>query len=927
MNMEAIEKNVGKKFQKSYFDVMGLCCSSEIPLIEKILTSLDGVKDFSVIVPTKTVIVVHDSLLISQIQIVKALNQARLEANIRVHGSTNYKNKWPSPYAVASGTLLLLSFLKYVYSPLRWLAVGAIIVGIPPIILKAVAAVRNLRLEINILVLITVAGSVALHDYWEAGTIVFLFTISEWLESRASHKATAVMTSLVSVVPQRAVLADTGEEMNVDEVKLNTILAVKAGETIPLDGIVVDGNCEVDEKIMTGESFPVAKQKDSAVWASTINLNGYVSIKTTAVAEDCVVARMAKIVEEAQNKKSRTQRLLDKCAKYYTPAIVVISALLAIVPLVLHIRNSKEWYHLALVVLVSGCPCALLLSTPVAMFCALSKAATLGVLFKGAEYLETLSKIKIMAFDKTGTITRGEFLVVDFKCLRDDISSNTLLYWMSSIECKSSHPMAAALVEFARENGIEPNPERVENFRNFPGEGICGKFEDNDIYIGNQKIASRAGCTAVPKLDGYDIEGKSVGYVFLGSSLAGIFCLSDVCRTGAKEAIEELKSIGIKTVMLTGDCRGAARRAQEQLGGALEVIHAELLPEDKVTVIKQLQKEGRTAMIGDGLNDAPALATADIGISMGVSGSALATESGDIVLMSNDIQRIAKAYHIAKKVRRKIIENVIVSLSTKAAILGLAIAGHPLVWAAVLADVGTCLLVIFNSMLLLRGTKGRTKRCCQATNHSHMNKQKCNNSTVFSSRKSPCSDIRCRKKCELSKSCSSNASFGDKRCLNSDKRHDHNARPLPHDEAMVKDHKCCRKVPQDLESQKSNNHGCFENKRCSKENNCAKSVQRHNCCKTEDQKHETEECDHYNHSTTGNNADEQTTSNIHCLENHCANHNNDGLGEITLVNRVEGCCGHDLRNEEDRSKCANHKSDVLNMLGFKNGGECVVTIV
>ncbi|GFP89192.1 cadmium/zinc-transporting ATPase hma2 [Phtheirospermum japonicum] len=714
--MEAIDKNVAKKFQKSYFDVLGLCCSSEIPLIEKIIKSLDGVKDFSIVVTTKTLVVVHDPLLISQIQIVKALNQARLEANIRVYGATNYKNKWPSPYAVASGTLLLLSFLKYVYGPLRWLAVGAIVVGVPPILLKAVTAIRNLRLDINILVLITVAGSIALHDYWEAATIVFLFTISEWLESRASHKATAVMSSLVSVVPQKAILVETGEEINVDDVKLNSVIAVKAGETIPIDGVVVEGNCEVDEKILTGESFPVAKQKDSTVWASTINLNGYVCVKTTVVAEDCVVARMAKIVEEAQNKKSRTQRFMDKCAKYYTPAIVVASALLALVPLAFKVHNKNEWYHLALVVLVSGCPCALLLSTPVAMFCALSKAATLGVLFKGAEHLETLARIKIMAFDKTGTITRGEFLVEDFKSLRNDIDLNALLYWISSVECKSSHPMAAALVEFARSHGIEPKPDRVENFQNFPGGGICGIIEDNEIYIGNSKIASRAGCTEVPKLEGYDVEGKSVGYVFLGSSPAGIFCLSDICRTGAKEAIEELKSIGIKTVMLTGDCHGAAKRAQEQLGGALDVIHADLLPEDKARIIKELQNENPTAMIGDGLNDAPALATADIGISMGVSGSALATESGDVVLMSNDIQRIAQAFRIAKKVWRKIIENVIISVSTKVAILVLAVAGHPLVWAAVLADVGTCLVVIFNSMLLL---KGRPKKCCESKNHSH----------------------------------------------------------------------------------------------------------------------------------------------------------------------------------------------------------------
>ncbi|KAK6119948.1 hypothetical protein DH2020_046306 [Rehmannia glutinosa] len=558
------------------------------------------------------------------------------------------------------------------------------------------------------------------------------------------------MSSLVSVAPQRAVLAETGEEIRVDDVKLNTVLAVKAGEVIPIDGVVVEGNCEVDEKTLTGESFPVTKQKDSTVWAGTINLNGYISIKTTAVAKDCAVARMAKIVEEAQNKKSKTQRFMDKCANCNSAIKLKIRASLAVVPLAFQVENKEEWFRLALVVLVTACPCALLLSTPVAMFCALSKSATLGVLFKGAEHLETLARIKIMAFDKTGTITRGEFLVVDFKSLRDDISLNALLYWISSIECKSSHPMAAALVEFARARGIEPKPDTVEKFQNFPGEGICGEIEGNAIYIGNWRIASRAGCNAVPKLEGYDIEGTSAFYVFLGSSPAGVFCLSDVCRTGAKEAIEDLKSIGIKTVMLTGDCRGAAMRAQDQLGGALDVIHAELLPEDKARIIKELQKENPTAMIGDGVNDAPALATADIGISMGVSGSALATESGDIVLMSNDIQRIVEASHIARKVWRKIIENVTVSFSTKAIVLGLAVAGHPLVWIAVLTDVGTCLLVIFNSMLLLRGTPTRRNECSKSTIKSSSLKKKCNKATSgCCSRKPRYSDIESQSKSEL----------------------------------------------------------------------------------------------------------------------------------------------------------------------------------
>ncbi|KAJ9550756.1 hypothetical protein OSB04_014801 [Centaurea solstitialis] len=614
-----------KDLEKSYFDVLGICCSSEVPLIEKLLQPLEGVHHVSVIVPSRTVIVLHDPALISQFQIVKALNQARLEANVRMKGDQSYRNKWPSPYACVCGVLLLLSFLKYVYPPFKWLALGAVAVGIIPLIRKAFASLRSLRFDINVLMLIAVAGSIYLKDYWEAGTIVFLLTISEWLERRASHKATAVMSSLMNIAPQKAVLADTGEEVNANEVMVNTRLAVKAGTMIPIDGIVVEGNCEVDEKALTGESFPVSKQVDSIVWAGTVNLNGYISVKTTALAEACVVARMAKLVEEAQNNKSKTQRYVDKCAKYYTPAVCVVAACLAAIPAAMRVHNLDKWYHLALVVLVSACPCALILSTPVAAFCALSKAATSGLLVKGAEYLETLSTVKAICFDKTGTITKGEFSVSNFHPLITD--SNKLLYWVSSIESKSSHPMAAALVDYAQSRSVEPKPDNVEEFKDFPGEGIYGKIDGKDVYIGNQKIAVRASCSQVPRNGSENNEGKSIGYIFVGSSPAGIFSLSDSCRIGVKEALNELKSMGIKTAMLTGDCQAAANHAQNQLGGALEVVHAELLPQDKARIIKEIQREFPTAMVGDGLNDAPALATADIGISMGVSGSALANET------------------------------------------------------------------------------------------------------------------------------------------------------------------------------------------------------------------------------------------------------------------------------------------------------------
>ncbi|KAH9619314.1 hypothetical protein KSS87_004049 [Heliosperma pusillum] len=603
------DKKDVNKLEKSYFEVMGLCCSSEVELVERLLRPLDGVMDISVVIPTKTLTVLHDV------------------------------NLTPPSHIVA--------------------------------------------------------GTLSLQDFTDAGIIVFLYNIAQWLESRASHKAMSVMSSLTNMTPLKATLAETGKQVDVASVSLGTIVAVKAGEVIPIDGVVVEGKCEVDEKTLTGESFPVTKDINSTVWAGTINLNGYVSVRTTMLAEDCLVARMVDLVEEAQGRKARIQTFIDNCAKWYIPVVVLISAGVAVIPILLNIGERTRWYHLALVVLVSACPCALIISTPVTMFCALSKAATTGLLFKGGDYLELLAKVKTVAFDKTGTITRGEFIVTSFQSVQETFTTEQLLFWVSSIESKSSHPMAASIVNYASLKSIKPLPEKVEEFINYPGEGIYGKIDGEDIYIDVHFC---------PNLVSQTMESKASGFVYIGATLVGTFSLSDECRVGAKEAIEELKRTGVRTVMLTGDNQVAAQQIQNQLDQAIDVIYVGLLPEDKAKIIEELKKDGVVAMVGDGINDALALATADIGISMGISGSALAMETGHVILMSNDIKKIPEAIQVSKRASRKIIENVIISFSTKGFVLALAIAGYSMLLAAVLTDVGTCLLVIFNSMLLLKET-------------------------------------------------------------------------------------------------------------------------------------------------------------------------------------------------------------------------------
>ncbi|CAN6171471.1 unnamed protein product [Urochloa humidicola] len=704
------------EWEKTYLDVLGICCTAEVALVERLLSPIAGVRAVTVVVPSRTVIVEHDAAAVSQFHIVKVLNKAGLEASVRAYGSGGaaIAGRWPNPFIVACGVLLLASFLAPLLPPLRWLALAAACVGSQPMLLRAVAAAAELTLDINILMLIAVAGAAALGSYTEAGAIVFLFTVAEWLETVACTRATAGMLTLMSTVPKNVVLAETGEVVGMSDVCVGTVVAVRAGEVVPVDGVIVAGQSEADESSLTGESFPVPKQPQSEVWAGTMNLDGYISVRTTALAENSTVAKMERLVEEAQNSRPKTQRLIDSCTKYYTPAVVVLAAGVVLVPLLLGAHDLKRWFQLSLVLLVSACPCALVLSTPVATFCALLRAARMGLLIKGGNILESLGDIRIAAFDKTGTITRGEFSINAFHVVEDKVEMSQLLYWVSSIESKSSHPMAAALVEYSQSKSIRPEPENVTEFRIHHGEGIYGAISGRHIYIGNKKIMERSACQAsVQEMD--DLKGVSTGHVICNGDLVGLFSLSDDCRTGAAKAIKELRSMGIKSVMLTGDSAAAAKHAQGQLGGVMEELHFELLPEDKVRLITKLKaSSGPTLMVGDGMNDAPALATADVGISMGLSGSAAAIETSHAMLMSGDILRVPKAIRLGRQTRQTIAVNVVFSIGTKAAVLVLSVAWRPVLWVAVLADVGTCLLVVLHSMLLLRDTAEK-RSCCRTS--------------------------------------------------------------------------------------------------------------------------------------------------------------------------------------------------------------------
>ncbi|WOK98956.1 cadmium/zinc-transporting ATPase HMA2-like [Canna indica] len=696
-----IQARLPSAMQKTTFTVLGICCASETRLIDRILKPLQGIENVSVNVLAKSATVIHDPAKVPASQIVEALNKAHLNAGIKEFGNVQIQNQsWPSPSVIASGVLLLIAMFSYVFPPLVWIALISIVVGIFGMFRRAIAALRRFVLDINVLMVTAVFGAIGLGDYLEGASIVFLFTLAEWLEAKSSNKARTSLESLLNLTPQTAVIADTGESVPVKDITIDTIVSVKAGEFVPVDGVVVVGSSTVDESSLTGEFLPVDKEIGSNVWSGTVVLNaGFINVQTKALAEDSAVARMVKLVEEAQNQHSNMEEFIEQFAKYYTPGVFMVAAGTAIVPWMLGVQPLHQWIYLALVLLVIACPCALVISTPVAKACGLSAAAKIGLIFKGGNYLEALAKIKAVAFDKTGTLTEGVFEVVKLHCMDPNTDIKQFLHWISSLENMSSHPMAKALVEYAKLNDVRPS-NAVRSFNLIPG-GISGYVDDCFIQIGNYELAIHNGWLRENELHDNE-EGITISYVGTVDQCIGYFCLGDQVRKDAVQAVQELQKQQIQVVVLTGDSKEAAKVLQKQIGLNV-VVEAGLSPEGKMKKIAGIRERwGLTAMVGDGINDALALTESDVGIAMGIAGSALATETANVALMSNDLRKIPEAIELAKASLRKIYQNVAMSLVVKLLFFGLAFGGFPSLWAAVVADMGTCLLVIFNSMQLLQ---------------------------------------------------------------------------------------------------------------------------------------------------------------------------------------------------------------------------------
>jgi Cd2+/Zn2+-exporting ATPase len=577
---------------------------------------------------------------------------------------------------------------------------------------KAWRAVLRFRPDINLLVVIAAIGASIIGEWAEAATVVFLFGVAEWLEGWADRRAQRAVEALLEIAPKTAAVKRDGQfvEIPVAEVMVDETVAVKSGMNIPLDGSVVAGESAVNQAPITGESVPVDKKPGDTVFAGTVNGEGSLEIRVTKAAGDTTLARIIRLVKEAQEQKAPTQRFVDVFARYYTPAVTVIALLVFLVPPLLLHGDWSEWLYRACVLLIIACPCALVISTPVSIVAGLTALAKRGVLVKGGAHLESIGKLKALAVDKTGTITEGKPKVQSVEILGTSTKSE-ILWIAAAIDIHSSHPIAKAVVEYAeRQGAVFP---RATNYVARSGRGAEGMIEGHAYFVGNHRFTHEIGvCTPAIENRLSTIESRGQSVVVVGhrphgdckGEVLGIIAVGDTVRANAVEAVRSLHAAGVTTVvMLSGDNQRTADFVAKQVG--IDEARGDLLPEDKVTALKSLrEKHTFVGMVGDGVNDAPAMAAATVGIAMGAAGTDAAIETADITLMQDDLAKIAEAVRLGRRTLAIIRFNITFALALKLVFLVLTLAGFASLWLAILADTGATLLVIANALRLLQSS-------------------------------------------------------------------------------------------------------------------------------------------------------------------------------------------------------------------------------
>ncbi len=603
-----------------------------------------------------------------------------------------YKILWAALF-FAAALLPLPQIVK-----LSFFALSYVIVGLP-IVIKALRNVKNGEVfDENFLMTVATLGAVALGEYPEAVAVMLFFQIGEFFQSYAVSRSRKSIAALMDIRPDFARVQKNGEwaEVSPEEVEKGSIIEIRSGEKIPLDGVIISGDSSLDISSLTGESLPREVAKGDAVLSGAINLGGVLHVRTTSVYAESTVAKILDLVENASSRKAEVENFITKFSRWYTPVVVILAVLLTFVPPFLFSQSLLVWTYRAITFLVISCPCALVISIPLSFFGGIGAASKCGILIKGSNYLEALAQTEIVVFDKTGTLTKGSFTVTKI-VPEGNISAAELLEIAACMEAYSSHPIA---VSIKNAYGKKPDTQRVSNVKDCFGKGICGNLDNNEIVLGNIQIMRDEG------VDVPDVQAAgTVIYVLKNGRYQGYLLIEDEIKKDSVAAIQQLKKMGVaQTVMLTGDRQNTARNVAQKLN--LDKFYAELLPADKVRKFEELldikNSDGKVLFVGDGINDAPVLARSDIGVAMGGMGADAAIEAADVVIMTDEPSKIAKAVEISKKTLRLVHENVVFILAVKFAVLGLGAAGYASIWAAVFADVGVSVISILNAMRALR---------------------------------------------------------------------------------------------------------------------------------------------------------------------------------------------------------------------------------
>jgi len=588
--------------------------------------------------------------------------------------------------------------------PARVIYSLAIAAGIFFILPKAVFAIRRLRPDMNLLMTVAVLGAIAIGEWFEASTVTFLFALSLTLETWSVGRARRAIEKLMDLTPAtvRMITAEGAlQEMPPEFVPVGSRFVVRPGERVPLDGEVLDGTSEVNQAPITGESIPILKAPGSSVFAGSVNGQGVLEIRSTRPSGDTTLARIIRLVSEAQQKRSPSEQWVDRFARRYTPAVVMLAIFVIVVPVLVWGQLFDRWLYQALVLLVIACPCALVISTPVSVVAAIAAAARQGVLVKGGAFMEIPGRLKAIAFDKTGTLTAGKPTVVQVSALNGHTETE-LLERAAALEVHSDHPLAVAILDHASSRSI---PIRAaEGVRAVPGKGVYGRWDGREFWLGSHRLLddlNQETPEVHQQLESLSATGHTVVVVGNQEHVCGFLALADRMRPESAEAVRQLRSLGVDhLVMLTGDNRGTAEAIAKETG--MTETEAELLPEEKVAAVERLVSRFQSvAMVGDGINDAPALARASLGIAMGAGGSDTAIETADIALMSDDLSKLPWLIQHSRRMLAIIRANIFLSLLVKSLFVGLTLAGHASLWAAIAADMGVSLLVIANALRLL----------------------------------------------------------------------------------------------------------------------------------------------------------------------------------------------------------------------------------